>query len=108
MQIVWIRMYWNLQMRINADDWMGFSSAFSIENGVGITPEIVEHSTSAARLLSELQRVKEDLKNKDVEIQRAYQMRENTDREIEDLTSSLFEVMILKRKMDFIKFSLEF
>ena len=84
---------------MNADDWMDFSSAFSIENGVGITPEIHEHSTSAARLLGELQRVKEDLKNKDVEIQRAYQMRENTDREIEDLTASLFEVRISKPKI---------
>lgn len=56
--------------------------------------EIHEHSTSSARLLHELQRVKEDLKNKDIEIQRAYEIRENTDREIEDLTSSLFEVII--------------
>jgi len=43
-------------------------------------------------LLNELQRVKEDLKNKDNEIKRAHELRENTDREIEDLTSSLFEV----------------
>jgi hypothetical protein len=75
-----------------------FSSAFSIENGVGTTPEIIEHSASAARLLSELQRVKEDLKNKDVEIRRAYEIRENTDREIEDLTSSLFEVIYIEKK----------
>lgn len=68
------------------------SRAFSIENGVGTTPEIVEHTTSAATLLNELQRVKEDLKNKDNEIRQAYELRENTDREIEDLTSSLFEV----------------
>ena len=52
-----------------------------------------EQSTSAARLLNELQRVKEDLKNKDMEIQRAYEIRDNTDREIEDLTSSLFQVI---------------
>ncbi len=75
-----------------------FSSAFSIENSVGTTPEIIEHSTAAARLLSELQRVKEDLKNKDVEIRRAYEIRENTDREIEDLTSSLFEVIYIEKK----------
>ncbi len=75
-----------------------FSSAFSIENSVGTTPEIIEHSTSSARLLSELQRVKEDLKNKDVEIRRAYEIRENTDREIEDLTSSLFEVIYIEKK----------
>jgi hypothetical protein len=73
------------------------SRAFSIENGVGTTSEIIEHTTSAARLLNELQRVKEDLKNKDIEIRRAYEIRENTDREIEDLTSSLFEVILSKR-----------
>jgi hypothetical protein len=37
--------------------------------------------------------VKEDLKHKDVQIRRANEMRENTDREIEDLTASLFEVI---------------
>ena len=73
-------------------------SAFSIENGVGATSEIIEHSTSATHLLNELQRVKEDLKNKDIEIQRAYEIRDNTDREIEDLTSSLFEVNLSKNK----------
>ena len=57
------------------------------------TPDPVEHSTSATTLLNELQRVKEDLKHKDIEIQRAHEVRENTDREIEDLTASLFEVV---------------
>lgn len=69
------------------------SRAFSIDNGVVTTPESVEHSSSAATLLNELQKVKEDLKSKDVEIQRAHEMRQNTDREIEDLTASLFEVI---------------
>lgn len=69
------------------------SRAFGIEVGMGGTAEMHEHSTSAARLLNELQRVKEDLKNKDMEIQRAYEIRDNTDREIEDLTSSLFQVI---------------
>lgn len=68
------------------------SRAFSIDNGVVNTPEAVEHSTSAATLMNELQRVKEDLKHKDIEIRRANEIRENTDREIEDLTASLFEV----------------
>jgi len=68
--------------------------AFSIENGVVATQEIIENSTSPTILLNELQRVKEDLKNKDIEIQRAHEIRQNTDREIEDLTSSLFEVIL--------------
>jgi len=38
-----------------------------------------------------LQRVKEDLKHKDIEVRRAIEIRENADREIEDLTASLFE-----------------
>jgi hypothetical protein len=58
------------------------------------TPEQLEHSSSATTLLNELQRAKEDLKSKDVEIQRAHEMRQNTDREIEDLTASLFEVIL--------------
>lgn len=45
------------------------------------------------KLYHELQRVKEDLKSKDNEILRAKELRENTDREIHDLTASLFEVM---------------
>lgn len=72
---------------------------------MGGTAEIHEHSTSAARLLHELQRVKEDLKNKDMEIQRAYEIRDNTDREIEDLTSSLFQVIFSKNPFLFQEFS---
>ena len=68
------------------------SRAFSIDHSGVISPEPIEHSSSATTLLNELQKVKEDLKNKDEEIQRAYEMRQNTDREIEDLTASLFEV----------------
>lgn len=64
---------------------------------MGTTPDVQEHSSSAVNLLNELQRVKEDLKSKDDEIKRAYELRENTDREIEDLTSSLFEVKILSK-----------
>ena len=66
--------------------------AFSIDTGVVNTPETSEHSASAATLMNELQRVKEDLKHKDSEIRRANEIRENTDREIEELTASLFEV----------------
>ena len=66
--------------------------AFSIDNSVMNTPDPIEHSSSATTLLNELQRVKEDLKHKDIEIQRAHEIRDNTDREIEDLTASLFEV----------------
>jgi hypothetical protein len=70
------------------------------------TPEINEHSASATKLFNELQRVKEDLKNKDIEIQRAHEIRANTDREIEDLTSSLFQVnFFLKFKLSNISFS---
>jgi hypothetical protein len=75
-----------------------FCRAFSIENGVSTASEISENSSSTATLLNELQRVKEDLKSKDIEIQRAYEIRENTDREIEELTSSLFEVIFSKNK----------
>jgi len=49
-------------------------------------------SITTEKLYNELQRVKEDLKSKDNEIRRANEIRENTDREIEDLTASLFEV----------------
>ncbi|CAF5193726.1 unnamed protein product, partial [Rotaria magnacalcarata] len=80
-----------LDHRSDVSDANSVDSAFSIENGVVTTPEPIEHSTSSATLLHELQRVKEDLKSKDIEIQRAHEIRENTDREIEDLTASLFE-----------------
>jgi Rab-3A-interacting protein len=77
--------------RSDLSDANSVDSAFSIENGVSTASEISENSSSTATLLNELQRVKEDLKSKDIEIQRAYEIRENTDREIEELTSSLFE-----------------
>jgi Rab-3A-interacting protein len=77
--------------RSDVSDANSVDSAFSIDNGVVTTPEQLEHSSSATTLLNELQRVKEDLKNKDIEIQRAHEIRQNTDREIEDLTSSLFQ-----------------
>jgi predicted nucleic acid-binding Zn-ribbon protein len=69
--------------------------AFSIDSGVVTTQEVFEHdlsSITAEKLFNELQRVKEDLKSKNGEIRRANEIRENTDREIEDLTASLFEV----------------
>ena len=69
--------------------------AFSTDSGGLTTQEIYEHdlsSITSEKLFKELQRVKEDLKSKDSEIQRANEIRENTDREIEDLTASLFEV----------------
>ncbi|CAF0918870.1 unnamed protein product [Rotaria sordida] len=80
-----------LDHRSDVSDANSVDSAFSIENGVVTTPEPIEHSTSSATLFNELQRVKQDLKDKDTEIQRAHEIRENTDREIEDLTASLFE-----------------
>ncbi len=77
---------------------MKFSfSGFSIDSGVLTTQEGLENDVSSSmtteKLYNELQRVKEDLKSKDNEIRRANEIRENTDREIEDLTASLFEVM---------------
>ncbi|CAF0975820.1 unnamed protein product [Adineta ricciae] len=77
--------------RSDVSDANSVDSAFSIDHSGVISPEPIEHSSSAATLLNELQKAKEDLKNKDEEIQRAYEMRQNTDREIEDLTASLFE-----------------
>jgi predicted nucleic acid-binding Zn-ribbon protein len=72
-------------------------SGFSIDSGVLTTQEGLENDVSSSmtteKLYNELQRVKEDLKSKDNEIRRANEIRENTDREIEDLTASLFEVM---------------
>ena len=72
-----------------------FSRAFSIDSGVVTSQDLHEYDTSSTtteKLFHELQRVKEDLKYKDHEIRRANQIRESTDREIEDLTASLFEV----------------
>ncbi|CAF0969106.1 unnamed protein product [Adineta ricciae] len=77
--------------RSDVSDANSVDSAFSIDHSGVTSPEPIEHSSSTATLLNELQKAKEDLKNKDEEIQRAYEMRQNTDREIEDLTASLFE-----------------
>ncbi|UJR08511.1 hypothetical protein I4U23_012777 [Adineta vaga] len=80
--------------RNDLSDANSVDSAFSIDSGVVTTQEINEldfSSTTTEKLFHELQRVKEDLKFKDHEIRRANELRENTDREIEDLTSSLFE-----------------
>jgi predicted nucleic acid-binding Zn-ribbon protein len=69
--------------------------AFSTDSGVMSTQESYENELSSItteKLFNELQRVKEDLKSKDREIRQANELRENTDREIEDLTASLFEV----------------
>jgi peptidoglycan hydrolase CwlO-like protein len=66
------------------------------------TQEVFENdlsSITADKLYNELQRVKDDLKSKDNEIRRVQEMRENTDREIEELTASLFEVK--KKKIFF-------
>jgi predicted nucleic acid-binding Zn-ribbon protein len=74
---------------------MFYSRAFSTDSGVMTTQEVYEHdlsSITAEKLFNELQRVKEDLKSKDSEIRQAHELRQNTDREIEDLTASLFEV----------------
>ncbi len=54
---------------------------------------------TAEKLFHELQRVKDDLKLKDKEICRATELRQNTDREIEDLTASLFEVITKKKEI---------
>lgn len=67
-----------------------------MESGTLATHEVFENDLSpivADKLYNELQRVKEDLKLKETEILRAHQLRENTDREIEELTASLFEVI---------------
>lgn len=75
-----------------------YFSAFSVDSGVVATQEVFEHDLSSLtteKLYNELQRVKEELKSKDHEIRQAYEMRVNTDREIEDLTASLFEVILL-------------
>ena len=66
-----------------------------IDSGIVTTQEILESDLTpiaAERLFDELQRVKDDLQSKDVQIRRANELRVNTDREIEDLTASLFEV----------------
>ncbi|CAF1292919.1 unnamed protein product [Rotaria sp. Silwood1] len=78
----------------HGNDLSDVHSLDSIDSGVMGTSEVFEHdlqSITTEKLLNELQRVKEDLKSKDGEIRRANEMRENTNREIEDLTASLFE-----------------
>ncbi|CAF4046603.1 unnamed protein product [Rotaria sp. Silwood2] len=76
------------------NDLSDVHSVDSIDSGVMGTAEVFEHdlqSIGTEKLFNELQRVKEDLKSKDGEIRRANEIRQNTDREIEDLTASLFE-----------------
>lgn len=103
MPIVLTRMYSSVEnTKYNNKELMNVfnvSRAFSTDNGTVATPEPIEHSASPTKLLHELKRVKEDLKNKDIEIQRAHEIRENTDREIEDLTASLFEVYLLRNEI---------
>jgi Rab-3A-interacting protein len=74
--------------RSDVSDANSVDSAFSLDNGV-VTPG--EHHLSSSTLLDELHRVKKDLKHKEIEVQRAHEIRENADKEIEDLTASLFE-----------------
>ena len=84
-----------LLFEVNHSPMNYFSRAFSIDSGVVACQDLHEYDSSsntAEKLFHELQRVKEDLKCKDHEILRANQIRESTDREIEDLTASLFEV----------------
>ncbi|CAF1219527.1 unnamed protein product [Rotaria sordida] len=83
-----------LDHRNDLSDVNSVDSTFSIDSGVMATPEIFEHdlrSITTEKLFNELQRVKDDLQSKDSEIRRANEMCENTNREIEDLTASLFE-----------------
>ena len=76
------------------------SSRSRIDSGIVTTQEMLDSyltpttttTASTERLFDELQRVKDDLQSKDVQIRRAQELRVNTDREIEDLTASLFEV----------------
>lgn len=56
-----------------------------IDSGVITRQDIDE------KLIDEIQRMKNDLKSKDNEIEKAYQLKIDTDREIEDLTASLFQ-----------------
>jgi len=83
-----------LDHRNDLSDAKSVDSGFSIDSGVVTTPEVFENDLSTItteKLVNELQRVKEDLKLKDKEIRRANEIRENVDKEIEDLTASLFE-----------------
>ncbi|CAF4286232.1 unnamed protein product, partial [Rotaria sordida] len=83
-----------LDHRNNLSDVKSVDSVFSSDSGVMATSEIFENdlqSITTEKLFNELQRVKEDLQSKDSEIRRANEIRENTNREIEDLTASLFE-----------------
>ncbi|CAF4021144.1 unnamed protein product [Rotaria sordida] len=83
-----------LDHRNDLSDVKSVDSVFSSDSGVMATSEIFENdlqSITTEKLFNELQRVKEDLQSKDSEIRRANEIRENTNREIEDLTVSLFE-----------------
>lgn len=69
-----------------------------MDSGVMTIHEVFDNDFSSnmtkEKLFNELQRVKDDLHLKEKEIRRANELRENTDREIEELTASLFQVMI--------------
>jgi len=83
-----------LDHRNDFSDAKSVDSGFSMDSGVVTTQEVFENDLSSItteKLFNELQRVKEDLKSKDKEICRANEIRENVDKEIEDLTASLFE-----------------
>ncbi|CAF3198167.1 unnamed protein product [Rotaria socialis] len=80
-----------LDHRQDLSDAHSVDSTFSNDSGIVVAHEAFEHDLTAEKLFNELQRVKEDLKSKDSEVRRAHEMRDNADREIEDLTASLFE-----------------
>lgn len=62
------------------------NSLHSIDSGMLID------SVNIEELYNELQQMKDDLQEKDKEIQRAKDLRDKTDREIHELTASLFQV----------------
>lgn len=95
MQKVLIRMYLGLSYNQSTVSFFFFPLSISIDSGVLTT----EQDLTTEKLYNELQRVKEDLKSKDNEIIQVRQLRENTDREIQDLTASLFEVINCKRNL---------
>lgn len=95
MQIALIRMY--LYEIIDCSSNKCFHSrAFSMDSGMMTIQEVFDNDFSsnmtAEKLLNELQRVKEDLNLKEKEIRRANELRDNMDREIHELTASLFQV----------------
>ncbi|CAF1583207.1 unnamed protein product, partial [Didymodactylos carnosus] len=84
------------QNRSDASDANSVDSAFSLDsvtspNGCLNTTMSSGDTLSHTVLFDELKRVKEDLKQKDDEVRRASELRENVDKEIQDLTASLFE-----------------